>query len=298
MSDKGVEIVLAVTIGIVQEKRVFANHFAFLDLAMTMGSKWVELKYEANIDPNGELLGIMGNHLGSLASLHDIAVSVHAAFDEGINLGAVDKELLSLTHKRLRDSIDFAAIVGARYVTVHGGYQQLGYKLTSQPNVPPFQLVREELGGKAVSAMKNRVINEFGNLMHYAKGKGVTLALENLHGFSLERTRFPITPQDYHECRKALGPGLKLVYDSGHANSTGLSAAEFVAEIGIDNIIGAHIHDNDGTDDQHLALGEGNIDFTDLAEYYKQNNGDFPLNLEMRFKKHFIEGQEYLRGLF
>ncbi len=296
---EGVEATLSLLIGAVQEKRVFPSHYGFLDLAVSLGLKWVEFKYEERLDRDGTMRYGAGTRLGEYAAANNIEVSVHAAFDDGINLGTKNKELLHITRRRVRESVDFAERVNAKYLTVHGGFYSLGYALTprSENLLPPFQQVREELGGKEFAGLKTRIYQEIGALREYAKQRGVVVALENLHGFSYDRTRFPVTPQDFFECQAALGDDLPLVYDSGHANSTGLTASEFILAVGLNNIVGAHIHDNDGTDDQHLSLGEGNIDFPQFFLDYVENGAAFPLNFELRFKKHFIESKKFVEGL-
>lgn len=290
---------MSLLIGAVQEKRVFLNYFGFLDLAVSLGFEWVEFKYEARLDPDGSMRYGAGDRLGKFAAENNIGVSVHAAFDDGINLGTKNRELLQITRRRVRESVDFAERVNAKYLTVHGGFCSLGYALTprSENPLPPFQQVREVLGGKEFASFKTRIYQEVGALREYAKERGVVVALENLHGFSYDRTRFPVTPQDFIECQAALGDDLPLVYDSGHANSTGLTASEFILAVGLNNIVGAHIHDNDGTDDQHLSLGEGNINFPQFFLDYAENEGTFPLNLELRFTKHFIESKKFVEDL-
>lgn len=291
---------MSLVIGAVQEKRVFPDHLAFLDLAVSLGFTWVEFKYEARIDPDGMLRKEAGTHLGKLAQSQNLAISVHAAFDNGINLGSTDKNLLRETRQRIRESLEFAERVNAKYVTIHGGFFELGYTLEpdDQNTVPPFQLVREEMGSKAFESLKERIINELGTIREYARKRGIVVAPENLHGFSYDRTRFPVTPDDFHACRRALGDDLLLVYDAGHAHSTGLSASEFVSAIGPSNIVGSHIHDNDGSDDQHLPVGKGSISLQEFFMNYSQKGWSFPLNVEVRSKEHFIQSKQSISDSF
>ena len=58
-------------------------------------------------------------------------------------------------------------------------------------------------------------------------------------------------------------PGLGLAYDAGHANVTGRPVA-VVHDMG-PRLWGVHLHDNDGTEDDHLLPGMGTLPFDDVA---------------------------------
>lgn len=283
-------------IGAVQEKRVFSNHAAFLAHVISWGFDWVEFKYEVRIDPDGRLRGSLGENLGKLAQKHNIAVSVHAPYDDGINLGTVDQALLQETRKRVKYSIEFAERVNARYLTVHGGFLELGKTHGSEEEKgrPSYEIARQRAGEKAVAELKARIFEEVDRVMEYGARRGIRVALENLHGFSSTRVRFPVTPQDFAECRKALGK-FPIVYDTGHAHSTGLEPAEFINKVGPENIIGTHIHDNDGTGDLHLPVGSGHIRFDPMLQDYTELGWDFPLNIEVRSLEHFAKSKQYLQ---
>jgi len=58
-------------------------------------------------------------------------------------------------------------------------------------------------------------------------------------------------------------PHLGLAYDAGHANVTGRPVA-VVHDMG-PRLWGVHLHDNDGTEDDHLLPGMGTVPFDDVA---------------------------------
>jgi len=58
-------------------------------------------------------------------------------------------------------------------------------------------------------------------------------------------------------------PHLGLAYDAGHANVTGRPVA-IVHDMG-PRLWGVHLHDNDGTEDDHLLPGMGTVPFDDVA---------------------------------
>jgi sugar phosphate isomerase/epimerase len=284
------------TIGAVQEKRVFPDHAAFLSQVISWGFDSIEFKYEVRIDPDGMLRGGLGTRLGRIAHDHNIRVSVHAPYDDGMNLGTSDPSLLQETRKRVKYSIEFAQRVNAKHLTVHGGFLELGKMHDSEEErgCRPYEIARQRAGEKAVSELKARIFEEVGRVMEYGAKRGIKVALENLHGFSRTRVRFPVTPQDFTECREALGK-LSIVYDTGHAHSTGLEPTEFISKVGPGDIIGTHIHDNDGTGDLHLPVGRGNIRFDHMLRDYVRLGWNFPLNIEVRSVEDFEESKRYFQ---
>ena len=56
-------------------------------------------------------------------------------------------------------------------------------------------------------------------------------------------------------------PNLGVCFDTGHFNLfSKVPLEKWFEEIG-DNIIEVHLHDNTGSNDDHLGIGDGNIDF-------------------------------------
>lgn len=82
-----------------------------------------------------------------------------------------------------------------------------------------------------------------------AEREGINLALEN--------TRFP----SYNEYiyRNLPSDRLRLCYDTGHENAY-THGADILSMFG-NRLVTSHIHDNNGLEDQHHMMGEGNIDF-------------------------------------
>jgi sugar phosphate isomerase/epimerase len=264
---------------------------------VSWGFDWVEFKYEVRLDPDGMLRSNLGAHLGKLAQKCNIRVSVHAPYDDGINLGASDSELLQETKKRVKYSIEFAQRVNAQYLTIHGGFLRLEEKICDSRKGKghlPYELARQQVGARALAELKARIFEEVGRIMEYGEKRGIKVALENLQGFSYDRVRFPVTPLDFTECREALGK-FPIVFDVGHAHSTGLEPTEFINRVGPENVRGTHIHDNDGSDDLHLPLGRGNIRVDAMLKDYVEYGWGFPLNIEVRSVEHFEESRRYFQ---
>jgi sugar phosphate isomerase/epimerase len=86
-------------------------------------------------------------------------------------------------------------------------------------------------------------------LAERAEKRGVDIALENLR--KLEHLEYAYSNVD--------SPRFKFCYDSGHENcrTRGADLLEKYA----DRLCALHLHDNDGTADQHRIPGEGTVDW-------------------------------------
>jgi len=92
-------------------------------------------------------------------------------------------------------------------------------------------------------------------LESYAHRQGVRLAIENMPGddFAGLRRLFTAYGPDY----------LGLCYDSGHGNIGGEGLAHL--DTVKDRLISIHLHDNNGSGDQHQAPLDGTVDWPRLA---------------------------------
>ena len=98
-----------------------------------------------------------------------------------------------------------------------------------------------------------------GHLARIAEAADVRFLVENMPP--------PMFGQDAAMLREIVdgidSPGLGLAYDAGHANVTGRPVA-VVHDMG-PRLWGVHLHDNDGTEDDHLLPGMGTLPFDDVA---------------------------------
>lgn len=114
-------------------------------------------------------------------------------------------------------------------------------------------------------------------LVEVAERKGVNLALENL--------RQP-GALDYI-FSKIQSDRLGFCYDSGHENCF-TKGTDFLSQYG-SKLMALHLHDNDGTDDQHWLPGEGGIDWPVLMKKLKKTGYSGPNALE-------VEGRSPVSG--
>ena len=98
----------------------------------------------------------------------------------------------------------------------------------------------------------------FKGLIRYAKSMDVELAFENI-----ERPEY--LDVIFGECDDT---NVKLCYDVGHENC--FSKGSDVLEKYGDRLKTLHIHDNDGTADQHIIPFDGNIDYSKFIAKLKK----------------------------
>lgn len=92
-------------------------------------------------------------------------------------------------------------------------------------------------------------LNALGRAVAAAERLGVNIAAEN--------TRFPA--YNGYIYKNIPSDRLTLCYDTGHEHC--YTKEKNILDLFGDRLTTTHIHDNDGSSDQHHLMGEGNIDF-------------------------------------
>lgn len=120
----------------------------------------------------------------------------------------------------------------------------------------------------------------------FARANGVRIALENGQ-FSVIRHVFDRYGPDY----------VGLCYDSGHGNVSGDGLDE--AEALRDRLISIHLHDNDGTGDQHKLLFTGTVAWERLARLLATSAYRKCVSMEVTMRNCGIEDEAaFLRKAF
>lgn len=141
---------------------------------------------------------------------------------------------------------------------------------------------RAEPVWKQVDALR-RSLDE---LVPAAQALGVPFALENMPGdtFEVLEKMFAEYPAD------AVG----LCYDSGHGNIRGADGAAHGLEHlenNLDRLMALHLHDNDGSGDQHRAPFYGNLDWHRLAEDIRRSAYPRMFSFELSMRNEEFAGK-------
>ena len=107
-------------------------------------------------------------------------------------------------------------------------------------------------------------VESWSGLIGYVRGTETIIALENVY----ERG-----PHQLRPLFEALdSPQVRFCFDTGHANTFGSAPCREWMEVLGDRLGEIHIHDNDGTTDQHLPVGEGNFPFGEFLALVRRRN--------------------------
>jgi len=131
---------------------------------------------------------------------------------------------------------------------------------------------------KFVAPMYNEIgLNRIKKIVNYAKELGVKAAFENLKikGY----LEYIITNID--------NDNVGICYDAGHCHAH--FKDEFNWELFKNRIFAVHLHDNDGTDDQHLLPFEGNINWDNVIANLKEANYTGPVTLELCYRNDYLD---------
>ena len=197
--------------------------------------------------------------------------SVHAPFID-INIASPSKPIRTAVLSRLKRSIQFSSELSSNLWVFHPGLQtgisHFTPGLDWQVNL---ESVRELLSAS----------EEF----------GVNITIEN----GLHPLPFLLrTAEDFTRFYKDLGEtSLGLTLDIGHANVNS-QINEFFEKLP-EKIVHAHLHDNHGGRDEHLGLGDGNIDWPKTVRAFKKIS--FKGTLVVESEKNVEESIQKLRTL-
>jgi len=175
--------------------------------------------------------------VAGIAASTGLSLSVHAPYSD-LNLASLNYPIWKESVRQVLACIDGAADLTDR-VTVHPGYLS-----------PMGKLLPDR-----VWSLQKSALTEIGR---YADDRGVRVFLENMGGLKEVLCRFP---------EEILGmiegvDGIGFTLDVGHAHTVG-KVREFLGVLPQVNHL--HIHDNHGTADQHLALGDGTIPWEEVG---------------------------------
>jgi len=175
----------------------------------------------------------------------NLKLTVHAPFVD-INIASPDPSFRRLALKRLSRSMALASQLGARFWVFHPGLR------TGVSHFHPGN-----------DWMLN--VESVLKLIEVAVKNDLTISIENTP------EPFPFilkSVNDFARFYKDLGVvNLGLTLDIAHANVSH-QIFDFIKQFA-GKIIHAHASDNDGTFDSHLGIGEGNIEWTKVAESFR-----------------------------
>ncbi len=177
----------------------------------------------------------------------DIHFSVHAPFAD-LNIASLNTKIRENSIFQVMEAIKISSDLDIELVTLHPGHKSaLGAYFTD----------------RLVEMNRNSLLT----IDKGAEEYGIELALENLPRMWVSLCH------DASQMRELIaGTNIKVCFDIGHANIS--DTIDGFLELK-ETIINLHLHDNDGTKDWHMILGEGNIDFKGILRDLSGYSGNY-----------------------
>jgi sugar phosphate isomerase/epimerase len=200
---------------------------------------------------------------------HNFIPSFHAPFFD-LNIGARDSQISVLSLQRIVWALETAAMLKANTLVIHPGYG-------------PWIL------GHRFKVWLKRAERCLRYLVEQAKALNIRLAFENI---------YDSTPDDLKCLIDFLGDSnVGICLDIGHFNVFQKQSLEQWLDLLGPHIFELHLHDNDGTADQHLALGDGQIDYSVIRSWFNSLAYEQKpiLTLELPHRTHVIKSVKILK---
>lgn len=199
---------------------------------------------------------------------YNLSYSIHAPISD-INIASLNERIREDSILEILTTAETAASLGIELITIHPG-------LTSM-SVPYMEEKAMEKAKRSLSSI-DRISSQY----------GVTIAVENMPSFPFMLGH---TAEEMNELIGSTNLGFCL--DIGHGNTTGQT--DELIKTFRDRLVNIHIHDNHGEMDEHLTLGEGDIDFKSIISSLKGYTGNYVI--ESKSFPSAVESQDYLRPL-
>jgi sugar phosphate isomerase/epimerase len=224
----------------------------------------VELGFEAK-----ELDRVPRNELHALADrLHKAGcrITMHGPFWD-LSPGSVDPLVRRVSRRRLQQFFELLEIFHPLQVVCHTGFDP-----------------RHHRGHRRIWVEESLLAWE--PLVKRAEALNVPLLLENVWEYDpeLHLELFGRIPSSH----------FGFCLDVGHQHSFSKTSLLLWVETLIEHLKEIHIHDNDGSGDAHLPVGEGTIDFYMLFNYLRRNGKEPLLTLEPHVEEHLARSLEGL----
>jgi len=229
-------------------------------IAQLKGGDLLNLFIDNRLHPE---IGLEGNSLWELSTdefknlaeilqEHALPCTLHAPFSD-LSPGGVDQRIVEVTREKLGRAFDLLPIFKPRSIVCHLGFEENKH--------------RSKFDRWLATALET-----WGPLLETAKRSKTLVMFENTYE----------TGPDVHRAlfKKLNAPHLGFCMDTGHLTAFAHTDWQPWLQELLPWLGQLHLHDNDGTSDQHLALGQGIFDFHKLFEFLSSNQKRPLLTLE------------------
>jgi sugar phosphate isomerase/epimerase len=205
-----------------------------------------------------------------LVDSYNIKITVHSPLSD-INIASYNETIRKSSVSLIKNSIELASSMKPGLVVVHPG------------QIP---ILGKKFGEKILANSKESL----SECSRYAEDRGVMLCVENMPNID------GLLGKDINELDKMVEDlGAYMTLDVGHAHNMGFEISEMLQSPLIKHI---HLSDNDGSFDNHNAIGSVNIDFETLFKELNNRNYHGILVVEVKDPESVTESLDYLKNNF
>jgi len=206
--------------------------------------------------------------LEAIAPSYGVKFSIHAPISD-VNIAALSERIREAATLEIIASMEQAIQLNADTITFHPGYHSMVI-----PNLGSRSMEKAKRSMRTI----DRLMNEF----------GIVAAVENMPCI-----KFMMGAQAKELAEMIDGTDMKICFDIGHANTVN-QIDEMMDTFG-DRIKNIHIHDNNGTNDDHMTIGDGNIDFKKVLKRLSKYKGKYVI--ESRSLASAVTSRDRLKAL-
>jgi len=204
-----------------------------------------------------------------LVNSYNIKTSVHSPLSD-INIASLNESIRKASVEEIKNSIDLAFHIGSEVVVVHPGHMAF-------------------LARRFHKKIRENSLNSLKECSKFAEDVGITLCVENMPDME------GMICKNLDELNELVQEiGVPMTLDVGHAHNMGIFIEEMLK---YDNIGHIHLSDNDGSFDNHNAVGSKDIDFESLFEGLNKKKFDGILVIEVTNQDEILESLDYIKNL-
>ena len=204
-----------------------------------------------------------------LVNSYSIKTSIHTPLSD-VNIASLNESIRKASVEEVIKSINLASKVGSEALVVHPGHMAF-------------------LARKFQEKIRENSLISLKECSRFAEERGIKLCVENMPDME------GMICKDLDELNELVQEiGALMTIDVGHAHNVGISIDEILK---YDNIGHIHLSDNDGSFDNHNAVGSKDIDFKSLFEGLNKKKFDGILVVEVTNKDEILESLDYIKKL-
>ncbi|HOM95576.1 MAG TPA: sugar phosphate isomerase/epimerase [Methanofastidiosum sp.] len=207
-----------------------------------------------------------------ILSSYSFEYTVHSPFSD-INISSLNKSIRKVSIQQVKYAIYAVNEIGGKVMTFHPGRHSAATNRDKE-------------------LTKKILFDSLKEISTYNEDYGVVIALENMPDTFV--TTMKVSQEILEVLENKQLPGIKHTMDVGHLETNNVDIERYIQDLK-DFLVHIHLHDNLGEFDNHLPLGEGNIDFSKVFMALKKINYSGRMILEMTNTEDILKSREFLR---